>query len=329
MELQLFLIFAQLTYDKLSNELNCHVILQHLNDITDAEEFLQIQAKNQRKLLIFISTYEDGTPPSAKWFVHHLYEPSTNFRVSKNELEKLIYAIFGCRNSFYNDNFNKVTKELDQYLLELGAKPLIRTELADENSEKSIYGGQDSFNEKLIENNDDDDDDGGGCKNGNDDIMDLEDMGDYMASYSLTKVKYSLRRYSKDKSLLGFVSCFFLDNQMTFKRDDYSINKHHKNSVGTSSQWKTDDAQTVCQGAMENHYKMINTFKGVSGVLLHRLTQGQRTVYRLTLAKDYNTKEIEQYAKLVELGDPDFIEVKIVTYCGDSSASHLTMANVS
>lgn len=39
--------------------------------------------------------------------------------------------------------------------------------------------------------------------------------------------------------------------------------------------------------------------------------QGQRTVYRLTLVKGYNTEEIEQYAKLVELGDPDFIEVKV------------------
>ncbi len=27
--------------------------------------------------------------------------------------------------------------------------------------------------------------------------------------------------------------------------------------------------------------------------------------------KGYNTEEIEQYAKLVELGDPDFIEVKV------------------
>ncbi|CAF3325740.1 unnamed protein product [Rotaria sp. Silwood2] len=101
--------FAQLTYDKLSNELNRQVILQDLNDITDPEEFLQIQTKNQRILLIFISTYEDGTPPpSAKWFVLHLQEAATDFRVSKNELEKLTYAIFGCGNSLYNDNFNKL-----------------------------------------------------------------------------------------------------------------------------------------------------------------------------------------------------------------------------
>lgn len=54
----------------------------------------------------------------------------------------------------------------------------------------------------------------------------------------------------------------------------------------------------------------------------------QRTVYRLTLVKGFNTDEIEQYAKLIELGKPDFIEIKAVTYCGESNASDLTMQNV-
>lgn len=55
----------------------------------------------------------------------------------------------------------------------------------------------------------------------------------------------------------------------------YSVQyRHHSNPVGTSWQWKTDDAQTVCQGAIDNHYKMINTFKGVPGVLPSRLAEG-------------------------------------------------------
>ncbi len=91
--------------------------------------------------------------------------------------------------------------------------------------------------------------------------------------------------------------------------------------------------------------------------------QGQRTVYRLTLVKAWNTDEIRNYADLVARGRPDFIEVKVtelafvcdgflsrcsrkirlafvcckytiqfgpqgVTYCGDSKASDLTMKNV-
>ncbi|CAL1276694.1 unnamed protein product [Larinioides sclopetarius] len=56
--------------------------------------------------------------------------------------------------------------------------------------------------------------------------------------------------------------------------------------------------------------------------------KGQRTVYRLTLVKEWNTDELEGYADLVKIGNPDFIEIKGVTYCGTSSASKLTMENV-
>lgn len=54
----------------------------------------------------------------------------------------------------------------------------------------------------------------------------------------------------------------------------------------------------------------------------------QRTVYRMTLVKSWNMEEVEGYAELVELGQPDFIEIKAVTYCGKSDASSLTMQNV-
>ncbi|NP_001399108.1 S-adenosyl-L-methionine-dependent tRNA 4-demethylwyosine synthase TYW1B isoform 2 [Homo sapiens] len=54
----------------------------------------------------------------------------------------------------------------------------------------------------------------------------------------------------------------------------------------------------------------------------------QRTVYRLMLVKAWNVDELQAYAQLVSLGNPDFIEVKGVTYCRESSASSLTMAHV-
>lgn len=57
-------------------------------------------------------------------------------------------------------------------------------------------------------------------------------------------------------------------------------------------------------------------------------SKGQRTVYRLTLVKSFNVEELEGYAYLVTLGNPDFIEIKGVTYCGTSKDSQLTMANV-
>ncbi|XP_062097147.1 S-adenosyl-L-methionine-dependent tRNA 4-demethylwyosine synthase-like [Humulus lupulus] len=54
----------------------------------------------------------------------------------------------------------------------------------------------------------------------------------------------------------------------------------------------------------------------------------QRTVYRLTLVKGWNTEDIDAYFNLFSIGKPDFIEIKGVTYCGTSATSKLTMENV-
>ena len=47
----------------------------------------------------------------------------------------------------------------------------------------------------------------------------------------------------------------------------------------------------------------------------------QRTVYRVTLLKGYNMHLIQEYAALVTRGRPTFIEIKGVTFCGDSVSS--------
>ena len=55
----------------------------------------------------------------------------------------------------------------------------------------------------------------------------------------------------------------------------------------------------------------------------------QRTVYRLTLVKAHNMTEVIDYASLVRIGHPTLIEIKGVTFCGDTSAANdLTMSNV-
>jgi tRNA wybutosine-synthesizing protein 1 len=54
----------------------------------------------------------------------------------------------------------------------------------------------------------------------------------------------------------------------------------------------------------------------------------QRTVYRLTLLKNFNMAEIEDYVALIARGQPDLIEIKGVTYCGTSPGSTLTMKDV-
>ncbi|XP_023728568.1 S-adenosyl-L-methionine-dependent tRNA 4-demethylwyosine synthase [Lactuca sativa] len=54
----------------------------------------------------------------------------------------------------------------------------------------------------------------------------------------------------------------------------------------------------------------------------------QRTVYRLTLVKGWNTEDVDAYSSLFGIGNPDFVEIKGVTYCGTSATSKLTMENV-
>ena len=54
----------------------------------------------------------------------------------------------------------------------------------------------------------------------------------------------------------------------------------------------------------------------------------QRTVFRLTLVKNYNISDIDGYVSLVRLGKPEFIEVKGVTYCGDNGDNGISMRNV-
>lgn len=55
-----------------------------------------------------------------------------------------------------------------------------------------------------------------------------------------------------------------------------------------------------------------------------------RTVFRLTLVKDYNMTDAAEYAKLVIRGRPDFIEIKGVTFSGDDKGNKdkMTMGNV-
>jgi len=59
----------------------------------------------------------------------------------------------------------------------------------------------------------------------------------------------------------------------------------------------------------------------------HLKKKGQRSVFRLTLVKSHNMDEIKSYAELIQRGVPDLIEVKGVTFCGDTPTSNLTIQN--
>ncbi len=52
--------------------------------------------------------------------------------------------------------------------------------------------------------------------------------------------------------------------------------RHHTNPVGTEWKWNLDNPELIFSGALSNHYKMINEFKGVPGVLKERLEEGMK-----------------------------------------------------
>jgi len=48
----------------------------------------------------------------------------------------------------------------------------------------------------------------------------------------------------------------------------------------------------------------------------------------MTLVKSFNMQEVIEYAKLVSIGRPTFIEIKGVTFCGKSGAGDITLKDV-
>lgn len=52
--------------------------------------------------------------------------------------------------------------------------------------------------------------------------------------------------------------------------------RHHSNPVGTEWKWQMENPEEIISGMLTNHYKMINEFKGVPGVMKHRLDEGLR-----------------------------------------------------
>lgn len=83
-----------------------------------------------------MSTYSDGNPPEkSAWFFQWLEEASTDFRTDKSLLSNMKFAVFGCGNSEFGENFNSVAKHLHENLCVLEAKPIASVYLGDETAE--------------------------------------------------------------------------------------------------------------------------------------------------------------------------------------------------
>lgn len=77
------------------------------------DDFEPEELRQHQLVILVVSTYEDNTPPvNAKFFYDWIMEAVHDFRVHKGELEKTYFAVYGCGNSLYEEQYNLVAKNV-------------------------------------------------------------------------------------------------------------------------------------------------------------------------------------------------------------------------
>jgi hypothetical protein len=77
--------------------------------------------------VFILPTYTEGKPPeSAAWFCKWLEEASNDFRVEKELLKGMKFAVFGLGNSQYRDHFNEVSQLL--YCCQVCSSPALHSD---------------------------------------------------------------------------------------------------------------------------------------------------------------------------------------------------------
>lgn len=101
------------TSRKFANTLYHHIIRRcDLNvRISDLKDYSEDKLSTEDIVLFICSTYEGGIAPlSARLFFSDLEDRAFDFRVSKDHLSRVKYAVFGLGGALYGKNYCKVVR---------------------------------------------------------------------------------------------------------------------------------------------------------------------------------------------------------------------------
>jgi tRNA wybutosine-synthesizing protein 1 len=103
--------------------------------ITDLKDYDENTLSTEDIVIFITSTYEDGTaPPSCSLFFNDLNDQAFDFRVPKDLLSKVTFAVFGCGGKIFEKNYCKVAKELDSLMERLGGNRMNELIIGDDAS---------------------------------------------------------------------------------------------------------------------------------------------------------------------------------------------------
>ncbi len=97
---------AKLFAEKLTKRIDS--CTKYVVETADLKDYNEDNLDKEDIVLFICSTWTDGEPPeSAKQFFDWLKDYATDFRVSKNHLSKLKFAVFGLGGDIYAEHFAK------------------------------------------------------------------------------------------------------------------------------------------------------------------------------------------------------------------------------
>ena len=104
--------------------------------IVNLADFDAETLSEQDIVLIISSTWTDGKSPESCFdFFDYVQEYAYDFRVSKDHLSKITFAVFGLGGEIYGENYCKAVIDLNEHLKLLSATPIMEVGMGDDQTD--------------------------------------------------------------------------------------------------------------------------------------------------------------------------------------------------